>query len=128
MNIQRRTCDLISREALKKALADKDLITWTHEYGDAIPVDWLMSAIDGIETAELKVEYDDNGCPRELWISCNGAVPDTLVWNYVNRTGEWMNVDDVYLQCPFCNKVEVVPGKFCRNCGARLEMWKEDEE
>lgn len=42
--------DLISREALKKALSDKDLITWTHEYGYAIPVDWLMSTIDNAPT------------------------------------------------------------------------------
>ena len=45
--------DLISREALKKALADKDLITWTHEYGDAIPVDWLMSVIDNAPTVDI---------------------------------------------------------------------------
>lgn len=44
--------DLISREALKKALSSKDLITWTHEYGDAIPFDWIMSVIDNAPTVE----------------------------------------------------------------------------
>ena len=44
--------DLISREALKKALSSKDLITWTHEYGDAIPIEWIMSTIDNAPTVE----------------------------------------------------------------------------
>lgn len=56
--------DLISREALKKALSDKDLITWTHEYGDAIPLEWIMSTIDNAPTVseitkeKLSIAYD----------------------------------------------------------------------
>ncbi len=42
--------------------------------------------------------------------------------------GEWMNIDDIAVQCPFCNKIEVIPSKFCRECGAKLDMWKENEE
>jgi len=50
--------DLISREALKKALSDKNLITWTHEYGDAIPFEWIMSVIDNAPTVETYTEED----------------------------------------------------------------------
>lgn len=37
---------LIDADALKNELSDKDYITYTHEYGDAIPVNWIMNAID----------------------------------------------------------------------------------
>ena len=40
--------------------------------------------------------------------------------NNVREEGEWMVVDDVYCQCPFCNKVEVIFADYCRKCGARL--------
>ena len=40
----------IDADDLKKALSNKDLITWTHEYGDAIPFDWMMNAIDNAPT------------------------------------------------------------------------------
>ena len=44
---------LIDADALReKALSDKDLITWTYEYGDAIPLEWIMSTIDNAPTVE----------------------------------------------------------------------------
>ena len=42
----------IDADELKKELSNKDYITYTHEYGDAIPVDWIMSAIDNAPTVE----------------------------------------------------------------------------
>ena len=47
---------LIDADALKNELSDKDYITYTHEYGDAIPVDWIMSAIDNAPTVEITEE------------------------------------------------------------------------
>lgn len=44
--------DTISRSALKKALKSESYWTYTHEYGDAIPVGWVMSAIDNAPTVE----------------------------------------------------------------------------
>lgn len=43
---------LIDADALKSVLSDKDYITYTHEYGEAIPLEWLMSAIDNAPTVE----------------------------------------------------------------------------
>ena len=43
---------LIDADELKNKLSDKDYITYTHEYGDAIPVDWIMSAIDNAPSVE----------------------------------------------------------------------------
>lgn len=36
--------DLISRKALKEKLSGKEYITYTQEYGDAIPIEWVMSS------------------------------------------------------------------------------------
>lgn len=44
---------LIDADELKSKLSDKDYITYTHEYGDAIPVDWIMSAIDNAPTVDI---------------------------------------------------------------------------
>ena len=44
---------LIDADELKNELSDKDYITYTHEYGDAIPVDWIMNAIDNAPSVPL---------------------------------------------------------------------------
>ena len=82
--------DLINREDLIKALQDKDLITWTHEYGDAIPVDWLMSVINNID-----------GISRHQgkWIEDNGILACT------NCQTIWINRK---------------PTDYCPNCGADM--------
>lgn len=53
---------LIDADELKKTLSNKDIITWTHEYGDAIPLDWLMSTIDNAPTVEER--------PQGKWFDC----------------------------------------------------------
>lgn len=55
--------DLISREALKEKLSGKEYITYTHEYGDAIPVEWVMGAIDNAPT----VEPEKPPCNQIAW-------------------------------------------------------------
>ena len=43
---------MIDADELKGELKDNSYWTYTHEYGDAIPVDWIMSAIDNAPTVE----------------------------------------------------------------------------
>ena len=43
---------LIDADALREKLSDKAYNTWTHEYGDAIPRGWVLSAIDNAPTVE----------------------------------------------------------------------------
>ena len=98
--------DLISREALKEALTSKDLITWTHEYGDAIPVDWLMSVIDNAPTVAINEERPQ---------------------------GEWIFEEDIltfpgnYMKCSNCGMgaVFLQDGQFlsnyCHWCGAKMK-------
>jgi len=69
---------LIDADVLKNELSDKDYITYTHEYGDAIPVDWIMSAIDNAPTVDR---------PRGEWIPVSERLPDDL--EPVNIT--WIN-------------------------------------
>lgn len=43
---------LINADALKDKLKSESYWTYTHEFGDAIPVGWVMSAIDNAPTVE----------------------------------------------------------------------------
>ena len=57
--------DLISREALKEKLSDANYQTYTHEYGDAIPTEWVMNAIDNAPTVEER--------PQGEWVEFEGG-------------------------------------------------------
>ena len=63
----------IDADKLKKVLSDKDYITYTHEFGDAIPVDWIMSAIDNAPTVEerlqewITIEAGENSLEDHYW-------------------------------------------------------------
>lgn len=41
--------------------------------------------------------------------------------NFSRPQGEWIIVDDVYCECPFCKNREVKFSKHCPECGARLK-------
>lgn len=41
---------LIDADELKKKFKDRSYWTYTHEFGDAIPVSWIMSGIDDAPT------------------------------------------------------------------------------
>lgn len=43
---------LIDADGLRNTLSDKDYLTYTHEYGYAIPFDWIVSAIEHAPTVE----------------------------------------------------------------------------
>lgn len=90
---------LIDADALKNELSDKDYITYTHEYGDAIPVNWIMNAIDNAPTVER---------PRGEWI-------------YIGQRNGLKVVE-----CTNCHKRQYGSMKYCGNCGA--DMRKEAEE
>ncbi len=52
---------LIDADELRRTLSDKDYITYTQEYGAAIPVDWVIGAIDNAETIEREEIAYTNG-------------------------------------------------------------------
>lgn len=113
---------LIDADELKKSLSDKDNITWTHEYGDAIPLEWIMSTIDNAPTVDLwqmRQEATENalkkaevlyGRPKGEWIEENsetGALGIKYTWFRCNQCG-WKNS-------------LVIPRNFCPNCGAKMK-------
>lgn len=82
----------VDADELIKTLSSKDLITWTHEYGDAIPCDWLMSAIDNAPTVE----------PR--WIPTSEMLPE----RYDSYLVMWRRRDE-YSDSLFYEIVEYFP-------------------
>ena len=118
----------IDADALKNELSDKDYITYTHEYGDAIPVDWIMSAIDNAPTVEL----DESIIQAVLNKRCMTAVTNEyLVALHGKRpTGKWIPQTDydgfTYWKCSECGKKnDYGVTDFCFRCGA--DMRKEVE-
>lgn len=94
---------LIDADVLKNELSDKDYITYTHEYGDAIPVDWIMSAIDNAPTVPLPdfkegykqaiIDGKTNFSRPSGWILVSERLPEdmqkVLVWFEYYRYGDY---------------------------------------
>jgi hypothetical protein len=109
---------LIDADALKNELSDKYYITYTHEYGDAIPVGWIMSAIDNAPTVDTTFkEFVAYECGQK---------------SVERPTGHWIEHYDTedgftWLTCSRCMfKAYEEDYNFCPNCGA--DMRKEAEE
>ena len=108
--------DLISREALKEKLSDANYQTYTHEYGNAIPTEWVMNAIDNATTVETDIEevakdayehgYTDG------WKERFGEPNE-------RPQGEWVEFEGGY-RCSNCDDIEVYTPNFCPNCGADM--------
>lgn len=84
---------LIDADELKKKFQERSYWTYTHEYGDAIPIGWIMSGIDHAPTVEER--------PHGKWI-------------YVCCYG------DEYPQCSVCGEINDVKTNFCPDCGADM--------
>lgn len=90
---------LIDADELKKKFNERSYWTYIHEYGDAIPIGWIMSGIDNAPTVER---------PQGKWIVDYQENEDALF-----KRG-W--------KCPVCetrNTYGMPP--YCMYCGARLE-------
>ena len=75
---------LIDADALKNELSDKDYITYTHEYGDAIPVNWIMNAIDNAPTVERP-----QGEPVIKCKDCKYQIKEWRVNRRLKEKGYW---------------------------------------
>lgn len=101
-SIKRQGMRLIDADALKAKLSYKCYITYTHEYGDAIPVEWVMNAIDNAPTVEER------------------------------PTGKWIFHKDYNEKCKYgcnqCGNLNNTPNNFCPNCGADMLVKNELKE
>ena len=104
---------LIDADALKNELSDKDYITYTHEYGDAIPVNWIMNAIDNAPTVERP-----QGEPAIKCKDCKYQVKEWRVNRRLKEKGYWAYgcelIDDSFIGTPvwgkdnqFCSSAEI---------------------
>lgn len=88
---------LIDADVLKSVLSDKDYITYTHEYGEAIPVEWLMSAIDNAPTVErpqgewIILDGGDRGCPFCNMGTSRESNASLVFFNYCPYCGAELN-------------------------------------
>lgn len=104
-------------DALKKTLSDKDLITWTHEYGDAIPVDWLMSAIDNAPTIKTFTLADIEEQYRK------GLEKGLTEWETQRPQGEWIQYRKGHytgVKCSLCDTIMDFTSNYCPKCGAYM--------
>ena len=118
--------DLISREALKKVLSGKEYITYTYEYGNAIPVEWVMNAIDNAPTVSFIISPD---YVTELQEHNKELIKQ--LEDMERPQGEWISLyekDSVYAgECSCCHwkavqyEDDVVGMPYCPNCGADMK-------
>lgn len=103
---------LIDADELKKKFNERSYWTYTHEYGDAIPIGRIMSGIDNAPTVIVmdlcsKAPLYCGECRRE------------------RPQGKWIVENDVYCKCPFCGFKDVKYSNYCPDCGAKMERREE---
>lgn len=110
---------LIDADELKKKFNERSYWTYTHEYGDAIPIGWIMSGIDNTPTADDWQKYSD-----ELWKNAYERGKQDA-----RTTGEWI-VDEFgrkicgKCQFPFA---EFQSANYCSLCGAKMGETEKSE-
>lgn len=100
--------DLISREALKEKLSGENYQTYTHEYGYAIPTEWVMNAIDNAPTVKTYCYF----CGQTE----HGQIEE-------RTQGEWAFDEKENFYCDQCGKYphdQYATTDFCPNCGADM--------
>lgn len=116
-------------DKLKKSLSSKDLIRWTHEYGDVIPLAWIMSTIDntpelGYEDGILSVETATRRSIELEDAYNNGWSDGFSEGENEGSQGKWIFHKDFHENCRYgcnqCGNLNNIPSNFCPNCGARM--------
>lgn len=118
-------------DKLKVSLSSKDLIRWTHEYGDVIPLAWIMSTIDntpeiGYEDGVVLIE---NAIRRaiELEEAYNNGWSDGFSEGeeIERRQGKWIIHNDYNESCRYgcnqCGNLTNINSRFCPNCGVKMK-------
>lgn len=127
--------DLISREALKKKLKSESYWTYTQEYGDAIPVGWVMSAIDNAPAVNPSLNLDnitEEDIEKFIVIMQRANSKGLLAINEERPQGEWIynqydaNPKIGNWHCSICHticyemKLAHDNFNYCPNCGADM--------
>lgn len=117
-------------DKLKEALSSKNLIKWTHEYGDVIPLEWIMSTIDnapelGYEDGIISVETATRRSIELEDAYNNGWSDGFSEGESEGSQSEWIIHKDYNESCRYgcnqCGNLNNIPSNYCPNCGARMK-------
>ena len=104
--------DLISREALKKALDDR-MINF-----EDICRDSVFNIIDDTPTVDIN---------KEVWNQSNTLLEKRLT--YLKRPqGEWIELRKYDYKCSICGQSMMDKWNYCPNCGADMRVKEELKE
>lgn len=91
---------LIDADALKEKFKERSYWTYTHEYGDAIPIGWIMSGIDNAPTVERPIRCKD----------CKHQTKDWHEDKRMKEGGYWVYdcdfISDPFESTPVCGQPE----------------------
>ena len=106
--------DLISREALKEEMNKKALELAS---GGMIFIDTINMIIDNAPTVDITEEQAIDKLHKTGWLPMHDKEMTE------RPQGEWLKIGDIGLAytCNKCGEVNVIPTKFCPNCGARMK-------
>jgi hypothetical protein len=104
---------LIDADALKEKFKERSYWTYTHEYGDAIPIGWIMSGIDNAPTVEPDMDFAKE-CYANGYEDGKNERPQ----------GEWINTRPPEMSdnivCSLCGYDSIASFNYCPNCGADM--------
>lgn len=118
---------LIDADALKEKFSNNSFWTYIQEYGDAIPVGWIMSGIDNAPTVT-------NGTYEQGFrVGAYGRLDE------IRPQGEWKVNNYGEHICPICghyalydecqdNDYYEVQSNFCPECGADMRGNKNETD
>lgn len=88
---------LIDADELKKKFQERSYWTYTYEYGDAIPIGWIMSGIDNAPTADDWQKFSD-----ELWKNAYEKGKKDVIHSIAEQYSEhnelvpiWLSIGDI---------------------------------
>lgn len=121
INEERPQGDLISREALKKAISELPNDNPSYYYtGDFLDREKVLDEIDNAPTVEYTFEeaFQKTICEQRLY--CPERPQGEWIPCYVNFT-DGSKPLFAYCKCSLCNKQATGYYKFCPNCGAEMK-------
>jgi hypothetical protein len=101
--------DLISREALKKAIQNRE------ECKECTDIDCIHCFYDIIDNAPTVMKDYDTGYQDGLEDGLNDIRPQ----------GKWILTYNKSFECPFCHKLFYFSDNYCGYCGARMKGGEE---